>query len=108
MTGLGKIKEVIMNHQDKYKLIGIREEVDAFVCFAPIVEETDTRRLEAGVRDLFLGIPETSGIISTHSGVVMMTCSEHIGGMTIPPRNIYVQCFLNEEAARQAYNLSLR
>jgi len=108
MTDLGVITNAILD-DDRFKIIGVdTEKKDMTLFFSPREAMSDVFALEEKVRALFHEIPERSGIISTHSGIVMMTCSEHSSDVRVPPRSINVQCFLNEEAARKEFHLSLR
>jgi len=105
MTGLEKIKQII-REDERFELIGEKEtEGGVAVYFFPRIREYSIRYLEEKFRELFVGVPEISGIPPTHGEVVMMTCSERIShDVRLPPRRIYVQCFLNGDVARKEYN----
>jgi hypothetical protein len=108
MTDLSTIRRVISD-DDRFEIIEANDEnKDTAVFFYPKAAMLDVFALEKKVRTLFSKIPEKTSIISTHGGIVMMTCSEHSSDVRVPPRSINVQCFLNEAAAREEFKLSLR
>lgn len=108
MTDLAVITNVILD-DDRFKIIGVdTEKKDMALFFSPREEMFDVFTLERMVRTLFSEIPEKTSIVSTHGGIVMMTCSERSNDVKIPPRSISVQCFLSEVAALKDFHSSLR
>lgn len=110
MTALDTLKEIIDN-DERFELVGEKtiNGQDVALYFAPVVPMRNPLDLENLTRNLFCGIPEVSGIVSTHSGVVMMTCSERLDkDARVPPRNICVQGFLSVDAAHRDYGLLSR
>jgi hypothetical protein len=105
MTGLEEIKQKILK-DERFELIGEKEaEGGVAVYFFPRIREYSILSLEKKFRELFVGVPEISGIPSTQGEVVMMTCSERIShDVRFPLRRIYVQCFLDGDTARKEYD----
>lgn len=108
MTDTKTIKALIAD-DDRFKIVGvITNGNETTIYFCPRIPVFRSFDLEERVRNLFHGIPEASGIISTHGGVVMMTCSERNKDVKIPPKSTHVQCFINEGLALKELNSSFR
>jgi len=108
MTDPKTIKRIITD-DDRFKLVGvIVKGNETTIYFCPRIPVLRSFDLEERVRNLFHEVPEITSIISTHGGVVMMTCSERNNDVKIPPKSIHVQCFINEALASSDLNSTFR